>query len=1545
MKTIIFIILLNAVSFAQWESLNNFPEVDSLTSVVFVNDEVGFISTSDGAILKTTNSGNDWLVSNIDTQPVKIERLFFVDELTGWAVGDKIYKTIDGANSWIPNFSDIETKFSSVYFTDPQNGYAFGHSYNLTVGYDFQAIWKTNNGNSWEWDFFSTLPIEIWGDEKDIWVTENNRIYKCGGKSGHGFIHTSSLGISSFDVKINSIYFINDNLGYAAGDFGLILRTTNAGQIWDTLYYQGTNLNDIVFIDSINGIAVGDNSQILRTMDGGNSWIAYDLGDQQTLPFDFFSVNYKSSNDLCVVGNKGSIIQSNDGGSTWVKYWRNNRIWSIEFCTDSIWWAVGENGTLLKSSDFGSSWEQKNIPPNFDLFDIDFKDAKNGFIIGYPIDYSETYLFITSNGGESWRSEYPEYWQGIKRTIFFEDSLHGWIGGLADNDSFIEYTVDGGKNWQVLMWGVLGPLSVNALHFNSEFSGWFLASPFSTPYSNTSTKIYNLNWDLQFATDDKINSIYTSSVNNVLAVGSFSKVYKTTDAGLYWTVNQIPNSNTDLNDIVFTNPARAWTVGDSGSIFLTNDAGLTWMNKSVSTPYNFYSVKFADPYLGIAVGDFGRIYRLALPGIYIDKDSTEFLSHKILDTIEKSFSVKNIGHSELNISDLVIQGSGFEVSGDKEFTIQPDDSIKIAINFTPPDTGQFVGSISIIHSAEGSPYIVTLSGVGLAPLINSSIDSIAFNKVKKDALKENTFIIRNVGQAELMIDSIKTSDNSFLIQDTSFVLQPNDSVKLIVTFNPMSFQSYESELKIYSDDYNGSPKLINLTGEGVGGLFAEVPEIDFGLNKLNIPNRKIIELKNLGVVDLIVDSMFCHSNEFRILDPISNATIKDSQSVMVTVEFNITSSGLFRDSITVVNDGYMNPFYVRLSGEGIIPEIVYSNTQINFEDVGINTIKVEQFQIINTGKDSLVIDTMYTSDNVFQIISSIDHIVVPSDTSHILVQFQPISDTTYNDELKVIHNSPNADSIINLSGAGKSLTLSTNLISFGRVIAKDSIKTKSVDVQNLTSTSMKVDSVSFTSTIFSANLDSFTVAPNSSKAFQITFTPEDYIDYDDTLKFYCSSIAPIKVNLKGTGFYIYPQIVQINQTYSFLDLYNLSSYKIIGFPGKNQTIKLTDKISGTFGTDWKAFWDNGADQNYLVESSDPSFIPGKAYWIVSKNDIVIFQSVDAVDTLTGVFYEINLNSGWTLISNPFDKSVSWSEVRELNKPHLLQPLWKFENKYDSTQVFEPYKGYYFKNTSSISKLKIPYNPAGASTSKLSYLSKNAQSNILLLKLFDEDYISAISISFNPNYYDGFDYSDIYSPPLDFQENYVFIKSESDEGSNNNLLADNRNSIASGQEYKIKVVNSGKPLSLKIEGTDKFLDYEIYLLDQKLKKVYNFKEIDKIEIKQFSLNNEYLLLVGDKAFINSKTNNLVPTEFSLYQNYPNPFNPNTVIRFALPVDSKVHLSVYNIVGEQVSEVIKGGNLNAGYYEYEFNASQFASGVYFYRLVTDKFESTKKMLLVK
>ena len=122
------------------------------------------------------------------------------------------------------------------------------------------------------------------------------------------------------------------------------------------------------------------------------------------------------------------------------------------------------------------------------------------------------------------------------------------------------------------------------------------------------------------------------------------------------------------------------------------------------------------------------------------------------------------------------------------------------------------------------------------------------------------------------------------------------------------------------------------------------------------------------------------------------------------------------------------------------------------------------------------------------------------------------------------------------------------------------------------------------------------------------------------------------------------------------------------------------------------------------------------------------------------------------------------------------------------------------------------------------------------------------------------------------------------------------------------------------------------------------EIDNIKVAGFSGN--LINYVSRTAISEVK---LIPSDFSLQQNFPNPFNPSTEIRFDLPEEGQVELSVFNMQGQKV-RTLESGKMTPGYHAIIWNGtndngSRVSTGMYFYSIQTNKFQAVRKMLFLK
>jgi hypothetical protein len=122
---------------------------------------------------------------------------------------------------------------------------------------------------------------------------------------------------------------------------------------------------------------------------------------------------------------------------------------------------------------------------------------------------------------------------------------------------------------------------------------------------------------------------------------------------------------------------------------------------------------------------------------------------------------------------------------------------------------------------------------------------------------------------------------------------------------------------------------------------------------------------------------------------------------------------------------------------------------------------------------------------------------------------------------------------------------------------------------------------------------------------------------------------------------------------------------------------------------------------------------------------------------------------------------------------------------------------------------------------------------------------------------------------------------------------------------------------------------------------NLDSVTKLKEKAAAVRQFYF--TGDLTAL-EELDDIRPAVFVLKQNYPNPFNPTTIINYELQITNDVDLSVYNVLGQKVTTLMSGKQ-SAGSHQVEWDASLFASGVYYYVLKTGEFRDVKKMVLIK
>lgn len=140
-----------------------------------------------------------------------------------------------------------------------------------------------------------------------------------------------------------------------------------------------------------------------------------------------------------------------------------------------------------------------------------------------------------------------------------------------------------------------------------------------------------------------------------------------------------------------------------------------------------------------------------------------------------------------------------------------------------------------------------------------------------------------------------------------------------------------------------------------------------------------------------------------------------------------------------------------------------------------------------------------------------------------------------------------------------------------------------------------------------------------------------------------------------------------------------------------------------------------------------------------------------------------------------------------------------------------------------------------------------------------------------------------------------------------------------------------------------LTFALFSDSWKINAIVGQSAVGVTEYKSNVLKSGSFFLQENKEKPTDITKNL-PICYSLEQNYPNPFNPVTTIRFSLPTEQYVKITVYNILGKEVAKIVSG-KLEAGSHNVKFDGYGLTSGQYFYKLQAGNFSQIRKMILIK
>jgi photosystem II stability/assembly factor-like uncharacterized protein len=327
MKTLVAILsvifLLSAAN-AQWVLQTSGNGLD-LFSASFPSASTGFACGYGNFLIKTTDGGANWIDISFPGTASNLNTIFFVNENTGWLCStDTLFYTTNCGVNWIPRITPINGQ--ELFFINALTGW-------LNTG---QSILRTTNGGvSWSSISFASGGEIFFVNSTSGWTSHSTAGSSTIYKSTNGGINWASQFSTTNFHNIYAFYFINENIGWAAGYRETVLKTTNGGVNWilQRDVPGGIGFFSAYFINANTGWVVGDlstlGSNALSTTNGGVNW------------------NF-----------------SNVSG--------NGRITKIQFVNSATGWMVGQHNRVYKTTNMGGitsvSKNNNSLPDRFALY-------------------------------------------------------------------------------------------------------------------------------------------------------------------------------------------------------------------------------------------------------------------------------------------------------------------------------------------------------------------------------------------------------------------------------------------------------------------------------------------------------------------------------------------------------------------------------------------------------------------------------------------------------------------------------------------------------------------------------------------------------------------------------------------------------------------------------------------------------------------------------------------------------------------------------------------------------------------------------------------------------------------------------------------------------------------------------------------------------------------------------------------------------------------------------------------------------------------------
>ena len=532
--------------------------------------------------------------------------------------------------------------------------------------------------------------------------------------------HRQNSGI--LGKPLRKVYFRSALEGWCLGEGGVLIHTSDSGKTWESIE-TGTedNLHDF-FITEATGWIVGDWGTLLKTTDGGQTFTKVDadvFGEKSLKGIFFVDENYgwiitystSTSRNTTNGKNAGYIYRTTDGGDTWEEQFiTETALFNLHFIDKQTGWVVGDRRSAYATTDGGQTWQfitdgsnqrhktsygqpeylGKEPLHTFTLYDIDFTDAQNGWIVG---DLG-VILHTASGGKGKWKHQRggPRFHNSADAVLLGVDFVSKQLGWVVGENGTILHTRNGGVTWESQ--SSPSHLLVGVCAVSAE-EGYVVGDRGAILRTKDGGDVWNAQ---DSRTTECFGAAHFVSAEKGWAVAEAGVVLQTTNGGAVWE-RQTSGTQQDLLGVFFLDEKTGWCVGSAGEIIHTDNGGKTWNRQRSGTNWNLFDVHFTSKREGWAVGLFGT-------ALHTDDGGKTWKSSKLSRQLEKWDQSENVW---LDTVHFVSSDIGW-VAGISGFIFHTADAGKTWVR-QESHTKNFLDDVFFVSETEG--WIVGKEGLVL----------------------------------------------------------------------------------------------------------------------------------------------------------------------------------------------------------------------------------------------------------------------------------------------------------------------------------------------------------------------------------------------------------------------------------------------------------------------------------------------------------------------------------------------------------------------------------------------------------------------------------------------------------------------------------------------------------------------------------------------------------------------------------------------------------------------------------------------------------------